>query len=163
MDMLFRLLRVGANGSRLGPLEQRILRALWRLGGVAVQELIDGDQMPLAYTIVATTPELCLTTISKRPPGTRSHDQNPMSLFDCKDSLSSWSESQSHRYAFGPFQARGFSAFRGYGGTLGSFRRRGVRSGGAVHQLDAVTSRGRFPGDEPGVAPASLFLATDAF
>jgi hypothetical protein len=99
----------------------------------------------------------------KRPPGTRSHDKNPMSLFDCKDSLSSWSESQSHRYAFGPFQARNFFAFLGCGGTLGSFRRRGVRSGGAVHQLDAVTSRGRFPGDEPGVASASLFLATDAF
>jgi predicted transcriptional regulator len=54
MDMIFQLLRVGANGSRLGPLEQRILRALWRLGDVTVQDLIDGDHMPLAYTTVST-------------------------------------------------------------------------------------------------------------
>jgi predicted transcriptional regulator len=39
----------------LGPLEQRLLSALWRRGSATVRELVDGACRDLAYTTVMTT------------------------------------------------------------------------------------------------------------
>jgi predicted transcriptional regulator len=39
----------------LGPLEQRLLSALWRRGSATVRELIDYGDTPRAYTTVMTT------------------------------------------------------------------------------------------------------------
>jgi|ERR1035438_79891 predicted transcriptional regulator len=39
----------------LGPLEQRILSALWRRGSATVRELIHFEDIPRAYTTVMTT------------------------------------------------------------------------------------------------------------
>jgi hypothetical protein len=48
-------------------------------------------------------------------------------------------------------------------GRLGCFRRRVVRSGGAVHRPDAPPRLARFRAVESGAAPASLFPRTNAF
>jgi len=55
MNMLFSLLLGSPTGGRLGPLEQRVLSALWRRGNASVQELIAYGDMPQAYTTVSTT------------------------------------------------------------------------------------------------------------
>jgi len=39
----------------LGPLEQRLLSALWRRGSATVRELIEYDDIPRAYNTVMTT------------------------------------------------------------------------------------------------------------
>ena len=39
----------------LGPLEIRLLRALWRRGDATVRELISGEELEAAYTTVMTT------------------------------------------------------------------------------------------------------------
>ena len=41
--------------SQLGPLEQKMLRALWRRGNATVRELLDFGDTDLAYTTVMTT------------------------------------------------------------------------------------------------------------
>jgi predicted transcriptional regulator len=41
--------------AQLGPLEQRMLRALWRRGNATVRELLDLGDIDLAYTTVMTT------------------------------------------------------------------------------------------------------------
>jgi predicted transcriptional regulator len=40
---------------QLGPLEQRILDALWARGSATVREILEGDTTDLAYTTVMTT------------------------------------------------------------------------------------------------------------
>jgi len=44
-----------ASSSELGPLEERLLEALWHRGTATVRELVDGDYGDLAYTTVMTT------------------------------------------------------------------------------------------------------------
>jgi predicted transcriptional regulator len=39
----------------LGPLDQRLLSALWRRGSATVRELIEYDDIPRAYSTVMTT------------------------------------------------------------------------------------------------------------
>ena len=59
-------------------------------------------------------------------------------------------------------QTRGRGALSALG-SLGGFRRRVVRSGGAVHRPDAEPRLARFRAIESGAAPANLFPATSAF
>lgn len=54
MGTLSRLLR-SSQTIRLGPLEQRLLSALWRRGHGTVRELIHYDGIEQAYTTVMTT------------------------------------------------------------------------------------------------------------
>ena len=44
-----------ASSSQLGPLEERLLEALWQRGNATVRELVDCDCEDLAYTTVMTT------------------------------------------------------------------------------------------------------------
>ena len=44
-----------ASSSQLGPLEERLLSALWERGTATVRELVDGGCNDLAYTTVMTT------------------------------------------------------------------------------------------------------------
>jgi predicted transcriptional regulator len=44
-----------SSSRQLGPLEQRLLDALWAKGNATVRELIDGGYHDLAYTTVMTT------------------------------------------------------------------------------------------------------------
>jgi predicted transcriptional regulator len=55
MNMLFSLLLAAPTGERLGPLEQRVLSALWQRGNASVPELIVYSDMPQAYMTVSTT------------------------------------------------------------------------------------------------------------
>jgi len=41
--------------TQLGPLEQRLLEAVWLRGNVTVRELIAGGELKIAYTTVMTT------------------------------------------------------------------------------------------------------------
>ena len=50
-----RLYHFRAASGRLGPLEQRLLEAIWRRGNATVRELVDDDYDHLAYTTVMTT------------------------------------------------------------------------------------------------------------
>jgi predicted transcriptional regulator len=50
-----RIFHFRASSSQLGPLEQRLLEALWERGNATVRELIDGGCGDLAYTTVMTT------------------------------------------------------------------------------------------------------------
>jgi len=54
MDRVFRLFRSSSN-PRLGPLEQRLLEALWKRGHGTVRELLEESRFDLAYTTVMTT------------------------------------------------------------------------------------------------------------
>jgi predicted transcriptional regulator len=45
----------GSSSRQLGPLEQRLLEALWARGSATVRELIQNDYQELAYTTVMTT------------------------------------------------------------------------------------------------------------
>jgi predicted transcriptional regulator len=45
----------GASSSQLGPLEERLLDALWERGNATVRDLVDGVCQGLAYTTVMTT------------------------------------------------------------------------------------------------------------
>lgn len=50
-----RLFHFRASSGQLGPLEQRLLEALWARGTATVRELIESDYQDLAYTTVMTT------------------------------------------------------------------------------------------------------------
>ena len=53
MNRIFRLLR--SSNSRLGPLEERLLQAIWERGNATVRELLCDCKLDLAYTTVMTT------------------------------------------------------------------------------------------------------------
>jgi predicted transcriptional regulator len=50
-----RVFHFGAFSSQLGPLEERLLEALWERGDATVRDLVDGACQDLAYTTVMTT------------------------------------------------------------------------------------------------------------
>ncbi len=50
-----RIFHFRASSPRLGPLEQRLLEALWKRDNATVRELIEGTCADLAYTTVMTT------------------------------------------------------------------------------------------------------------
>jgi|SRR5579859_6687742 len=50
-----RIFQFRASSSQLGPLEERLLEALWKRGDATVRDLVDGDCQGLAYTTVMTT------------------------------------------------------------------------------------------------------------
>jgi BlaI family penicillinase repressor len=52
-----RIFHFGASSSQLGPLEQRLIEALWERGNATVRELVEdnGVRRDLAYTTVMTT------------------------------------------------------------------------------------------------------------
>jgi predicted transcriptional regulator len=50
-----RIFQLRASSSRLGPLEVRVLEALWERGHATVRDLADGPCQDLAYTTVMTT------------------------------------------------------------------------------------------------------------
>ena len=50
-----RIFHFRASSSQLGPLEERLLEALWERGTATVRELADDDCKDLAYTTVMTT------------------------------------------------------------------------------------------------------------
>jgi len=54
MERVFRLFRHSPH-TRLGPLEQRLMEALWKRGNGTVRELLDESDFSLAYTTVMTT------------------------------------------------------------------------------------------------------------
>jgi predicted transcriptional regulator len=54
MNRILNLLRRSPN-TRLGPLEQQLLSALWTRGSATVRELRDAGNLKLAYTTVMTT------------------------------------------------------------------------------------------------------------
>ena len=45
----------GASSPQLGPLEERLLEALWKRGNATVRDLVNGACQDLAYTTVMTT------------------------------------------------------------------------------------------------------------
>ena len=50
-----RIFHFRASSSQLGPLEQRLLEALWARGTATVREVVEGGCDDLAYTTVMTT------------------------------------------------------------------------------------------------------------
>jgi predicted transcriptional regulator len=50
-----RIFRFRVSSSQLGPLEQRLLEALWQRGDATVRELVESGCQDLAYTTVMTT------------------------------------------------------------------------------------------------------------
>jgi len=50
-----RVFHFRASSSQLGPLEERLLEALWERGHATVRDLVDGACRDLAYTTVMTT------------------------------------------------------------------------------------------------------------
>lgn len=54
MKRIFSLLR-RSPGTQLGPLEQKLLSALWMRGSATVREMLDAGGINLAYTTVMTT------------------------------------------------------------------------------------------------------------
>ena len=54
MNPIHRLLWPPAR-TRLGPLEEQLLKELWRCKSATVRELMDGSKINLAYTTVMTT------------------------------------------------------------------------------------------------------------
>jgi predicted transcriptional regulator len=50
-----RIFHFHTSSSQLGPLEERLLEALWKRGTATVRELVDGGLQELAYTTVMTT------------------------------------------------------------------------------------------------------------
>lgn len=50
-----RIFHVRASSSPLGPLEQRLLEALWVRGNATVRELLEQQEEDLAYTTLMTT------------------------------------------------------------------------------------------------------------
>ncbi|MFZ1137737.1 MAG: BlaI/MecI/CopY family transcriptional regulator [Candidatus Sulfotelmatobacter sp.] len=50
-----RVFHFRASSSQLGPLEERLLEALWARGNATVRDLADGACQDLAYTTVMTT------------------------------------------------------------------------------------------------------------
>jgi len=54
MNRFYNLLQASAR-PQLGPLERQLLEALWRRKSATVRELLDYDEIKLAYTTVMTT------------------------------------------------------------------------------------------------------------
>lgn len=54
MNRIFRIFRANPK-TRLGPLEQQLLQSLWERKSATVRELLDGEDLQLAYTTVMTT------------------------------------------------------------------------------------------------------------
>jgi len=52
---LKRIFHFRTSSSQLGPLEERLLDALWERASATVRELVEGDCPDLAYTTVMTT------------------------------------------------------------------------------------------------------------
>ncbi|HEY3974376.1 MAG TPA: BlaI/MecI/CopY family transcriptional regulator [Candidatus Sulfotelmatobacter sp.] len=52
---MHRVFHFRASSSQLGPLEERLLAALWERGPATVREVLDGACKDLAYTTVMTT------------------------------------------------------------------------------------------------------------
>jgi predicted transcriptional regulator len=50
-----RIFHFGATASPLGPLERRLLEAVWERGNATVRELLESGNMDLAYTTLMTT------------------------------------------------------------------------------------------------------------
>jgi BlaI family transcriptional regulator, penicillinase repressor len=50
-----RIFHFRASSSELGPLEERILEALWQRGNATVREVVEEGHQDLAYTTVMTT------------------------------------------------------------------------------------------------------------
>jgi predicted transcriptional regulator len=50
-----RIFHLRASSSQLGPLEERLLEALWLRGNGTVREVVEGGCQDLAYTTVMTT------------------------------------------------------------------------------------------------------------
>ena len=50
-----RIFHLNASSSQLGPLEERLLEALWQRGSSTVRELLECGYHDLAYTTVMTT------------------------------------------------------------------------------------------------------------
>lgn len=50
-----RIFHFRASSSQLGPLEQRLLEALWLRGNATVRDIVDENCQDLAYTTVMTT------------------------------------------------------------------------------------------------------------
>jgi predicted transcriptional regulator len=50
-----RIFHFRASSSQLGPLEERLLEALWQRGSATVRDMVDGACPDLAYTTVMTT------------------------------------------------------------------------------------------------------------
>ena len=50
-----RVFHFRASSAQLGPLEERLLAALWERGHATVRDLVDGACSDLAYTTVMTT------------------------------------------------------------------------------------------------------------
>jgi predicted transcriptional regulator len=50
-----RIFHFRASSSQLGPLEQRLLEALWLRGNATVRDVVDENCQDLAYTTVMTT------------------------------------------------------------------------------------------------------------
>ena len=50
-----RIFHFRASSSQLGPLEERLLQALWQRGNATVRDLVDDACQDLAYTTVMTT------------------------------------------------------------------------------------------------------------
>ena len=50
-----RIFHFRASSSQLGPLEERLLEALWERGDATVRDLVDSAGLDLAYTTVMTT------------------------------------------------------------------------------------------------------------
>jgi len=75
-----RIFHFRASSSQLGPLEQRLLEALWQKGSATVRELIDdsGVCRDLAYTTVMTTLDrLFKKNVLKRQPQGRAFRYTP--------------------------------------------------------------------------------------
>ena len=54
MNRIFHRVR-GSSGQQLGPLEQRLLDALWVCGNATVREMVERGHDDLAYTTIMTT------------------------------------------------------------------------------------------------------------
>jgi predicted transcriptional regulator len=50
-----RIFHFRSSMSQLGPLEQRVLEAVWQRGSATVRELVESGRMDLAYTTLMTT------------------------------------------------------------------------------------------------------------
>ena len=55
MGSMKRIFHFRASSSELGPLEERLLEALWLRGNGTVREVVEGGCQDLAYTTVMTT------------------------------------------------------------------------------------------------------------
>jgi predicted transcriptional regulator len=66
-----RIFHFRASSSQLGPLEERMLEALWKRGDGTVREMVDDGCQDLAYTTVMTTLDRLFkkSLLSRQPEG----------------------------------------------------------------------------------------------